>query len=126
MIRESVRAVLQELIELEATETIGAARYERSEERVTDRNGHRPKLLTTKAGDVQLHIPKLRKGTFYPGFLEPRRRIDTQDRPGPVLGGDGGLRPRGQHPRRRRPRRRPRRRHRHQQVRGLPDLRAAG
>ena len=76
MIRESVRAVLQELIELEATETIGAARYERSEERVTDRNGHRPKLLTTKAGDVQLRIPKLRKGTFYPGFLEPRRRID--------------------------------------------------
>ena len=64
------------LIELEATERIGAAPYERTAERVTERNGHRPRVLTTKAGDVELRIPKLRKGSFFPVILEPRRRID--------------------------------------------------
>lgn len=62
LIRESVRMVMQELIEAEATEKIGAGRYERTESRTTDRNGSRPRLLATKAGDVQLRIPKLRKG----------------------------------------------------------------
>jgi putative transposase len=76
LIRESVRTVLQELIEAEATEAIGAGRYERTEFRVTDRNGSRPRLLTTKAGDVALSIPKLRAGSFFPSVLEPRRRID--------------------------------------------------
>lgn len=76
LIRESVRTVLQELIEAEATEVIGAGRYERTESRVTDRNGSRPRLLTTKAGDVSLAIPKLRAGSFFPSILQPRRRID--------------------------------------------------
>jgi len=76
LIRESVRVALQELIELEATERIGAAPYERTEDRVTERNGHRPRMLTTTAGDVELRIPKLRKGSFFPIILEPRRRID--------------------------------------------------
>jgi putative transposase len=76
LIRDAVQLVLQELIETEATEQIGAARYERSGTRVTDRNGARPRLLTTQAGDVELRIPKLRKGTFFPSILEPRRRID--------------------------------------------------
>lgn len=76
MIRESVRTVLQELVEHEAAGVIGAQRYERTQDRVTERNGTRPKLLTTKAGDVQLRIPKLRKGSFFPSILEPRRRID--------------------------------------------------
>jgi putative transposase len=71
-----VQLVLQELIEVEATEQIGAARYERSDTRVTERNGGRPRLLTTQAGDVELRIPKLRKGSFFPSILEPRRRID--------------------------------------------------
>src|ERR687891_113448 len=44
--------------------------------RVTERNGHRPKTLTTKAGDLELAIPKLRKGSYFPSILEPRRRID--------------------------------------------------
>lgn len=70
MIRDSVRFVLQELIEAEASEVIGAERYERTEDRVTERNGTRPKLLTTKAGDVDLRIPKLRKGSFFPSILE--------------------------------------------------------
>ncbi len=76
MIRESVRTVLQELLEFEAAGVIGAERYERSEGRVTERNGTRPKVLATKAGDVELRIPKLRKGSFFPRILERRRRID--------------------------------------------------
>ena len=76
LIRDAVRLVLQELIELEASERIGAARYERTDLRVTERNGARPRVLSTQAGDVQLRIPKLRKGSFFPAILEPRRRID--------------------------------------------------
>jgi putative transposase len=76
LIRESVRLVMQELIETEAAERVGAGRYERSESRTTERNGSRPRLLATQAGDVQLRIPKLRKGSFFPLILEPRRRID--------------------------------------------------
>jgi putative transposase len=75
-LREAMRLVLQELIELEASEAIGAARYERSDDRTTHRNGSRSRLLSTKAGDVELHIPKLREGSFFPALLEPRRRID--------------------------------------------------
>lgn len=76
LIREAVQLVLQELIETEATEHVGADRYERSDSRITDRNGHRPRLLATQAGDVELRIPKRRKGSFFPSILEPRRRID--------------------------------------------------
>src|SRR6185436_16188754 len=76
LIRESVRTVLQELIEAEASEVIAAGRYECVDTRVTDRNGSRPRLLTTKAGDVALSIPKLRAGSFFPSVLQPRRRID--------------------------------------------------
>jgi len=74
--REAMQLVLQELIELEASQVIGAARYERTEARSTHRNGSRSRLLSTKAGDVELAIPKLREGSFYPSLLEPRRRID--------------------------------------------------
>jgi putative transposase len=76
LIRELARWVLQELIEAEAVEAIGAGRYERNDDRVTERNGHRPKTLSTKAGDLALGIPKLRAGSFFPSILEPRRRID--------------------------------------------------
>lgn len=76
LIREAVQVALQEMIDLEAAEVIGAGRYERTETRRTERNGSRPRTLTTKAGDVRLAIPKLRKGSFFPEILEPRRRID--------------------------------------------------
>ena len=66
----------QELIESELSAHIGAQRYERTESRTTERNGHRARMLSTKAGDVELAIPKLRKGSFFPSILEPRRRID--------------------------------------------------
>ncbi len=74
--REAMQLVLQALIDLEADERIGAARYERSDARTTHRNGSRSRLLSTKAGDVALAIPKLRSGSFFPALLEPRRRID--------------------------------------------------
>ncbi len=76
VLREAMTLVLQELIELEAAQAIGAARYERTDERTTHRNGSRSRLLSTKAGDVELRIPKLRTGSFFPALLEPRRRID--------------------------------------------------
>lgn len=74
--REAMQLVLQALIDLEATQVIGAGRYERCETRTTHRNGSRARLLSTKAGDVDLAIPKLRHGSFFPALLEPRRRID--------------------------------------------------
>ncbi len=76
VLRDAMALVLQELIELEATQVIGASRYERTDERTTHRNGSRTRLLSTKAGDVELHVPKLREGSFLPSLLEPRRRID--------------------------------------------------
>jgi putative transposase len=75
-IRTSLEWILQELIEAEATAVIGAGRHERTESRTNLRNGHRPRLLSTAAGDVELHIPKLREGSFFPSLLERRRRID--------------------------------------------------
>jgi transposase-like protein len=75
-LRDILTAALQELIETELTSTIRAEHGERSPERVTQRNGHRPKLISTPAGDVEVGIPKLRQGSFFPELLEPRRRID--------------------------------------------------
>jgi transposase-like protein len=75
-IRTSLEWILQQLIEAEATAFIGAAPHERTDTRTTQRNGHRRRLLSTAAGDVELQIPKLRTGTFFPALLERRRRID--------------------------------------------------
>src|SRR5690606_40537232 len=76
LIRELAGWALQQLIEAEAAEVIGAGRFERSAERTTHRNGYRRRVLSTKAGDLDVGIPKLRKGSFFPEILEPRRRID--------------------------------------------------
>jgi putative transposase len=76
LVREMVSMLYQALIDAEATEAIGADRFERSLTRSTRRNGSRPRTLSTKGGDVELKIPKLRKGSFFPSVLERRRRID--------------------------------------------------
>ena len=76
VVRKGVELVLQALIEAEATEVIGAAPHERTDTRTNLRNGHRSRLWSTKAGDVELAIPKLRRGSFFPSVLERRRRID--------------------------------------------------
>ncbi len=76
MIRESVRAVGQELMEAEVSELIGAERGERTEDRATHRNGYRPRRWDTRAGEVELQIPKLRQGSYFPSFLQPRKRSE--------------------------------------------------
>ncbi len=76
LVRTLAQWVLQELIEAEAEAHIGAGRWERTDNRTAERNGHRPRTLSTKAGDLTLAIPKLRAGTFTTTVLEPRRRID--------------------------------------------------
>jgi putative transposase len=75
-VRTSLEWILQQLIEAEATGVIGAGPHERTDSRTTQRNGHRPRRLSTAAGDVELKIPKLRTGSFFPSLLERRRRID--------------------------------------------------
>jgi putative transposase len=76
LVRELAQWALQQLIEVEVSAKIGAGAWERTDARTTHRNGHRPRVLSTKAGDLKLGIPKLRRGSFFPELLEPRRRID--------------------------------------------------
>lgn len=75
-VRDVVAWGMQELIDAEASEHVGAARWEHSPARQNIRNGSRPKTVTTQAGDIELAIPKMRSGSFFPELLEPRRRID--------------------------------------------------
>jgi putative transposase len=74
VIREGLALGLQALIEAEAAQQIGVGRYQRTETRTAHRNGSRSRLLSTKAGDVELRIPKLREGSLFPALLAPRRR----------------------------------------------------
>jgi len=75
-LREGIRVMTQMLIEAEAEKRIGAARYERTPKRTTQRNGSRERRWETRVGEVSLRIPKLRHGTFFPSLLEPRRRSE--------------------------------------------------
>jgi putative transposase len=77
VIRESVRAVARELMEAEVSELVGAELGERRpDDRATHRNGYRARRWDTRAGEIELQIPKLRQGSYFPGFLEPRRRSE--------------------------------------------------
>src|SRR6478736_4815814 len=75
-LRRIVRWAVQELMEAEVAAQIGAERYERSDERSTQRNGYRPRTWDTRVGSLELQIPKLRQGSYLPGWLEPRRRAE--------------------------------------------------
>jgi putative transposase len=75
-VRESAATIYQALIEAELTSVIGAEPHERTDARTAQRNGHRPRVLSTTAGDLELRIPKLRAGSFFPSLLERRRRVD--------------------------------------------------
>ncbi len=76
-LRESLTWVCQQLMEAEVSELVGAARGERApEERLTHRNGYRARTWATRAGEVELAIPKIRRGSYFPSFLEPRRRSE--------------------------------------------------
>jgi putative transposase len=75
-VRTAAETIYQALIEAELTDAIGAGLHERSAERTAQRNGHRIRTLSTTAGDLELRIPKLRTGSFFPSLLERRRRVD--------------------------------------------------
>ena len=75
-VRTAAQTIYPALVDAELTSVIGAGPWERTEDRITQRNGSHPRTLTTTAGDLQLRIPKLRSGSFFPSLLERRRRVD--------------------------------------------------
>ena len=76
VVREAVRMVVAELMEMEIAELTGAGLYERSPERANQRNGYRRRGWDTRVGSLELAIPRLRSGSYFPSFLEPRRRSE--------------------------------------------------
>jgi putative transposase len=76
VLRRVLEHAMQRLIEAEAATQIGAGPHERAATRTTYRNGYRERVLDTGSGRLELQIPKLRSGSFFPTLLEPRRRID--------------------------------------------------
>jgi hypothetical protein len=76
-LRESFSWVVQQLMEAEVSELVGAERGERApQERLTHRNGYWARAWATRAGEIEFAIPKLRRGSYFPSFLEPRRRSE--------------------------------------------------
>ena len=75
-VKVATEHLYQELIDAEANAVIGAGPWQPTPERTGPRNGSRPRALTTTAVDMELRIPKLRTGSFFPSLLERRRRVD--------------------------------------------------
>jgi len=75
-LREGVRVLAQALLEVEVSGQIGAAHSQRTPDRVAWRNGYRPRDWDTRVGTVELQVPKLRAGSYFPSLLEPRRRAE--------------------------------------------------
>src|SRR6056297_1668157 len=80
-LRELIQDAAQRLMDIEVAAVCGAGHGERSPDRENHRNGYRPRQWDTRAGTIGLNIPKLRKGSYFPTFLEPRRTADPL--PGP-------------------------------------------
>jgi transposase-like protein len=76
LLREMIGFAARRLMELEVEGQTGAAYGEKNPERLTQRNGYRDRIWETRAGAVELRIPKLRKGSYFPGFLAPRRMAE--------------------------------------------------
>jgi len=76
VLRETLAWFVGELMEAEVAGQIGAGLHERSPERTTHRNGYRERTWQTRAGDIELAIPRLRSGSYFPSFLEPRSRSE--------------------------------------------------
>jgi transposase-like protein len=75
-LREGIRVLAQAVMETEVSAQIGAAPYERSTERVAYRNGYRTRRWDTRVGTIELRIPKVTAGAYFPSLLEPRRRAE--------------------------------------------------
>jgi transposase-like protein len=75
-VREGMRVFAQALMELEVTHHVGAERYERTPERTGQRNGYRERPWDTRVGTIDLQVPRVRDGSFFPALLEPRRRAE--------------------------------------------------
>jgi putative transposase len=75
-LREGVRVLSQALLELEVTRHVGAERHERTAERTGQRNGYRERQWDTRVGTIELQVPRVRDGSFYPSLLEPRKRAE--------------------------------------------------
>jgi len=75
-LKELAELVLQRLMAFEVEGQIGAGRFERNASRVTHRNGYRERAFETRLGTLDLRIPKLRQGSYFPGFLEPRKTTE--------------------------------------------------
>lgn len=73
LLKELGQYTLQRLMELEAEQQAGAGRHERNDERSTHRNGYRDRRLETRLGTMNLRIPKLRSGSYFPRFLSRAR-----------------------------------------------------
>ena len=76
LLREALRVLVDGIMDAEVSARIGAQHGERSPERVTYRNGYRNRTWDTRVGTMELHIPKLREGSYFPSLLEPRRRSE--------------------------------------------------
>ena len=76
VLRETLAWFVRELMEAEVAGQIGAGLHERSPDRLTHRNGYRERGWQTRAGEITLQIPRLRSGTYFPSFLEPRTRSE--------------------------------------------------
>jgi putative transposase len=76
LLREGVRVLAQALMDTEVSSQIGAAPYERSSGRTAYRNGYRTRTWDTRVGTIELKIPKVTAGTYFPSLLEPRRRAE--------------------------------------------------
>ena len=76
LLREMIGFSAQRLMELEVQGLTGAEHGERTPERINHRNGYRDRPWDTRAGTVDLKVPKLRKGSYFPAFLEPRRTAE--------------------------------------------------
>jgi len=75
-LREGVRVLSQALMELEVSQHLKAERYEYTPERTGQRNGYRERQWDTRVGTIDLHVPRVRDGSFFPSLLEPRRRAE--------------------------------------------------
>jgi transposase-like protein len=75
-LQEAIKAVLTQVMAVEVERLTGAARHERSEGRQTHRNGYRERPFDTRVGSIDLAVPKVRQGSYFPSFLEPRRRVE--------------------------------------------------